>query len=121
MKALRYILTQMMFSLVCIQCTCSSSGGGSATVKESSAEPSSSPPPAEPSDQDPLQQDPSTITHTPHPEIGEIYTDVKPDKKKKKKTSKETPGTIEHQKAPSGDVHAVSQKKAKKTKGKATL
>ena len=71
-----------------VLCTCSSSGGVSPTVKESSAETSSSPPPAEPSDQGPMYQDPGTISRTPHPESGEIYTDVKPDKKKKKKVQK---------------------------------
>lgn len=30
------------------------------------------------------------------------------------------PGTIEHQEAPGGDVYAVSQKKAKKTKEEAS-
>ena len=41
-----------------------------------------------PEDQGPMYQDPGTITHTPHPETGEIYTEVKPDKKKKKKEQK---------------------------------
>ena len=82
-----------------------SSGTTSPTLKESSAlpteftpsplytKPSSSPPPAEPSDQGPMYQGPGSITRTPHPETGEIYTDVKLEKKKKKKeqkTSEET-------------------------------
>lgn len=50
---------------------------------------SSSPPPAEHSDQQgPMYQAPSTITRTPHPTTGEIYTDIKVDKKKKKKEQK---------------------------------
>ena len=44
--------------------------------------------PTEPSDQGPMYQDPATITRTPHPETGEIYTEVKPDKKKRKKAQK---------------------------------
>ena len=35
------------------------------------------------SDSSPTYQDPSTITHTPHPITGVIYTDVNLEKKKK--------------------------------------
>ena len=33
-------------------------------------------------------QDPNTITHTAHPEMGELYADVHLDKSKKKKEKK---------------------------------
>ena len=54
-------------------------------MKESSTK-LSSPPPAEPSDQGPMYQDPGSITRTPHPEPGKLYTEVK---KKEQKTSEE--------------------------------
>ena len=34
-------------------------------------------------ERDPTYQDPSTITHTPHPITGVIYTDINQEKKKK--------------------------------------
>ena len=37
----------------------------------------------------PTYQDPNTISHTPHPSTGEVYTDVSLDKKTKKKKTTE--------------------------------
>ena len=39
-------------------------------------------------DPGPMYQDPSSITHTAHPETGELYADVHLDKSKKKKGKK---------------------------------
>ena len=45
---------------------------------------------APPGDQGPMYQDPNTITHTAHPETGELYADIHLDKSKSKKKGKKT-------------------------------
>jgi hypothetical protein len=70
----------------------------------------------------PTYQDPNTISRTPHPTTGELYTEVQPGSKSRKNKEQETgpmyqdPSTIEHETATSGDVYAMPQKKVKKGK-----
>jgi hypothetical protein len=70
----------------------------------------------------PTYQDPNTISRTPHPSTGELYTEVQPGNKARKNKAEEAgpmyqdPSTIEHETATSGDVYAMPQKKVKKGK-----
>ena len=42
----------------------------------------------------PTYEDPNSITRTPHPSTGEVYTDVNLDKKKKKKQENTTGAAV---------------------------
>jgi hypothetical protein len=78
-------------------------------------------PPAATTELGATYQDPTTITRTPHPTTGEVYTDVKLDKKKREKVEVgpmyQDPSAIEHQQAASGDTYALPQKGKKGKKG----